>query len=374
MSNRCGQRRKVGEVADRSFIAPPKTGPSSWIADDGVVYVRELALRPSDLWSSDFARFYMKRMAETAAPLPFPKRAAPRAEWDRFDAWVDAEFNAEPLAKALKLYPVEVVDRRIAGVRASTITPRDGLTPENERRVLINLHGGGFVMNRGLVFGKLESVPVAAIGGFRIITLDYRQAPYATYPAASEDVEAVYRHLLKSYAPGAIGIFGCSAGGMLTAQAVAWFRAKGLPRPGAVGILSFAPPPPYSPAAWGGGWGESAMWFAGLPQTECSVQSDDATRWYMESADVADAVAFPGIADDTLRQFPPTLYLSGSRDFSMSSTVVAHARFVRLGVDASLYIMEGAPHGAHVLAVGTPEAHDAQAYIARWFARHLASA
>ena len=33
------------------------------------------------------------------------------------------------------------------------------------------------------------------------------------------------------------GLYGCSAGGVLTAQAVAWFARTGLPRPGAVAIL-----------------------------------------------------------------------------------------------------------------------------------------
>jgi len=64
-------------------------------------------------------------------------------------------------------------------------------------------------------------------------------------PAASEDVEAVYRELLKEYQPEHIGIFGCSAGGGLTAQAVAWFQSKALSRPRAVGIFAAAPMPPW---------------------------------------------------------------------------------------------------------------------------------
>jgi monoterpene epsilon-lactone hydrolase len=44
-----------------------------------------------------------------------------------------------------------------------------------------------------LVAAKSEAIPVAATGRMRVVTIDYRMAPYATYPAASEDVEAVYR-------------------------------------------------------------------------------------------------------------------------------------------------------------------------------------
>ena len=63
---------------------------------------------------------------------------------------------------------------------------------------------------------------------------------------------------------------------------------------------------------------------------------------------------------------------SDTRSVDMSPAIVAHARFLKLGVDSSLYILEGGWHGAHISATSTPEAHDANAYIARWFEQHLA--
>src|SRR5581483_976376 len=77
----------------------------------------------------------------------------------------------------------------------------------------------------------------AGLGGFKVITVDYRMFPEHKFPAASEDVAAVYRALLQHYKAADIGIFGCSAGGILTAQSVAWFQTHGLPRPGAIGIM-----------------------------------------------------------------------------------------------------------------------------------------
>jgi acetyl esterase/lipase len=93
---------------------------------------------------------------------------------------------------------------------------------------------------------------------------------------------------------------------------------------------------------------------------------------YLQSADPADAIAFPAISDKVLAQFPPTLLVSGTRAGEMSGVIHAHARFLKLGVDSSLYLMEGGWHGATDSAEGTPEAHDANAYIARWFNEHLA--
>src|SRR5690606_9225975 len=126
--------------------------------------------------------------------------------------------------------PVDVTEVRIVGVRAAVITPRDGVAPENQHRVLLNLHGGGFVFHRGLSFGQLESIPVAALGRLKVITLDYRQAPFHRFPAATEDVLRVYGELLKHHSAESIGIYGCSAGGTLTAQVVSSLRARSLPR------------------------------------------------------------------------------------------------------------------------------------------------
>jgi monoterpene epsilon-lactone hydrolase len=83
----------------------------------------------------------------------------------------------------------------------------------------------------------LESIPIAGEARIKVISVDYRQAPEARFPAASEDVVSVYRELLKSYAPKNIGIYGCSAGGLLAAETIAWLQKEHLPLPGAVGML-----------------------------------------------------------------------------------------------------------------------------------------
>ena len=97
--------------------------------------------------------------------------------------------------------------------------PAAGVAPEKEPLVLLNLHGGGFTMG-ARTNGQLESIPIAGLGKYRVIAIDYRQGPEHRFPAASEDVATVYRELLKTYRPEHIGLFGCS---------------EALPTPGAVG-------------------------------------------------------------------------------------------------------------------------------------------
>jgi epsilon-lactone hydrolase len=340
--------------------------------EDGTLHIRDLTLPWSELCTPEFRSAFVRLISAPEREVPAaPSRRATRSEWDAFDARLEA-LHVESIGLAARLYPVDVQEDRIAGVRVWTLAPKDGLVPKAPPRVLVSLHGGGFVYGRGRSIAQLEASPVAAIGKIKVIALDYRQAPFHEFPAATDDVEKVYRALLDEYLPGSIGLLGCSAGAALVAQALARFQTRKLPRPGAAGIFSSFPP--TAPWPWGRR-GDSRIWASGLiPRTELTdAEKSTATpvTWYMENAQPEDAEAYPGSFDEVLAGFPPTLLLAGTREYSMSPAVAAHARLLKLGVDSSIYVMEGAWHGAHVFAVGTPEAHDAQANIARWFLEHL---
>lgn len=86
--------------------------------------------------------------------------------------------------------------QRIGGIYTEVFTPAGGVSPRNATRVLINVHGGGFVEN-ARTESHIESVPIASIGQIRVISIDYRQAPEFAFPSASEDVAAVYRDCLR---------------------------------------------------------------------------------------------------------------------------------------------------------------------------------
>jgi monoterpene epsilon-lactone hydrolase len=151
-----------------------------------------------------------------------------RAFYDRYN---------EQLANRMKArFQVDIHTGTLGGVGVEIVTPKDGVTIKNGRRVLINLHGGAFMWGSG-AGGEVEAIPIASLGRIKVVTVNYRLAPEHRFPAASEDVATVYRALLRDYKPAAIGIYGCSAGGMLTAQSLAWFDKVGLPMPGAAGTF-----------------------------------------------------------------------------------------------------------------------------------------
>jgi acetyl esterase/lipase len=272
-------------------------------------------------------------------------------------------FMAPYLRRQKELFKLNFEDTKIAGVHAYVYTPIAAIPPRNAKRILINLHGGGF---SGCWPGcaELESMPIAALARMKVLSLEYRQGPEHKFPAASEDVTAVYKELLKTYKPQNIGIYGCSAGGMLTAESVAWFGKHGLPRPGAIGIFC---------ASAGEFGGDAAYTSTPLGEARLMPEMRDGGMFslgYFSQADPNDPMVVPIRSAEVLRNFPPTLLITGTRGFEMSSAVYTHSQLVKLGVDAELHVWEGLFHG-FFYNPDVPESRDAYEVIGRFFDRHL---
>jgi monoterpene epsilon-lactone hydrolase len=192
-------RTKAAVVAFAVFlpgIALGQAQPSTTFDKNGTLHIAGYQLPQSELVSDEFKMAYAQHLIDSKSwPMLAPPVNAPRAEWDRFDAESNRLIFGPSVKWAEEHLPVDIVETKMAGVSVGIITPQNGIDPRNEYRVLINLHGGGFTMGRSLVAGKGESIPVAAVGCIKVVTVDYRMVPYASYPAASEDVEAVYREL-----------------------------------------------------------------------------------------------------------------------------------------------------------------------------------
>jgi acetyl esterase/lipase len=339
-----------------------------YIESDGTLHLQALSIPPSGFWSPSFLAAYVQNVQGSLAhPMELPLMSAPKAQWDEVFAAADRGFPAA-LAQIQALYPATIDATEIGGIEVAIVRPSAGISPVNRRRVLINLHGG---LAHGLNEGLLESIPIAVIGQIEVVTVDYRGEPGHAYPASSEDVASVYRSLLKEHRPGSVGIFGSSLGGIITAQVLAWFQAKGLPAPGGAGI--FWSGLPAAPFPWGKS-GDSQLWGSDVPRPDRSAYQAMLSNvsWYLRAVSAGDTSAFPGSSDTVLAKFPPTLFLSGTRAHDMSAAVVSHAHLLSLGVDSSLYIMEGGWHGAEIATAGTPEERATDTYSARWFQRHLA--
>ena len=271
-------------------------------------------------------------------------------------------FMTGYLDRQKALYPLKMDDTKIAGVHVYVYTPAAGVSARNKDRVLINLHGGGF---SGCWPGcaELESRPIASLGKITVVSVDYREGPDNKFPAASEDVATVYKELLKTHKPENIGIYGCSAGGMLTAQSIAWFQKHDLPRPGAIGIFCAS-------AGRFGGDAEYTSTPLGEARFMPHMGDGPPPLGYFSGTDPKDPLVAPIYSPEVLAKFPPTLLITGTRGFEMSSTLYTHSQLVKLGVDADLHVWEGMFHGFFYNA-DVPESQEAFNVIVKYFDKHL---
>jgi monoterpene epsilon-lactone hydrolase len=81
-------------------------------------------------------------------------------------------------------------------------------------------------------------------------------------------------------------------------------------------------------------------------------------------------LAAPASSPEVLAKFPPTLIVTGTRGFELSSAVYTHSQLVKQGVEADLHVWEGMFHGFFYNA-DVPESRDCFDVIVRFFDKHL---
>lgn len=320
---------------------------------DGTIHAPAFAIPFSSLASEQSKRVFMDRIVR---PLPSSPGDIEKTRRD-----IEEQFHTPLLKELNRLFPVNVTREVIGGVQTDVVVPKNGISKKNRSRVLINLHGGGFQV-AAQSGGQVESIPIAGLGRIKVITPDYRQGPEHKFPAASEDVATVYQELLKQYQPKNIGIYGCSAGGMLTAEALAWFQTHRLPSPGAAGIFGAG-----AVAAQVGDSGYIGNLLSGEAPTPLPASILSA---YFGNRDMKDPLVSPVYAPSILAQFPPTLVLAGSRDPLLSGALYTHSQLVKAGAEADLHVWEGMRH-CFFFWPDPPESHEAWSVIVRFFDRHL---
>lgn len=325
--------------------APIPESNSSFIDGSGTAHITRVVPVPTTV--SPAARHYIAR--PVADVVTHPPIAQVRAN----AAAAQNGFALETHAT----YPVTMVSKTIGGVPVRDITPPD--IPENKRdRVLINIHGGGFTGDWG---SQSESIPIASLTHTRVVAVLYRLSPENKFPAAVDDTTAVYKELLKTYKPQNIALYGTSAGAILTAETAVKVHQLALPLPAVLGIFSGLGD--FSQK------GDTASIYGlfGL----AGPLWPESSNTYTGATDTKDPVLSPIYAD--LHGFPPTLFLSSTRDFLLSGTALLHRAFLRDGVDAQLVVFEGLNH-AFWNDPSLPESKETYNIIATFFDKHLGSA
>lgn len=344
-----------------------------WLGFSVFALAASLAAQSAPAAQKDSATFDPDGTAHITRVVPMPTTVSPEAQ-----KWLDSlthnssgpeslaerrahtdEWRAKDSAEARKLYPVNVEEANTGGVRTDIITPL-AMPAENKSKVLINLHGGGFNSDSGSL---IEGVPIANLAKIKVVSAYYRLAPENPFPAAVDDVVAVYKELLKSYKPQSIGIFGTSAGAILTAEATVRFKQLGLPLPGALGI--------FSGLADFSQVGDARQLFSlnGFPgQMEPVDPNHLPDDQYVGKADRKDPVLSPMYAD--LHGMPPSLLVTSTRDLLLSDTALFHRALLRAGNDCQLVVFEALPH-AFWYHFQLPETREALELMASFLGKKL---
>jgi acetyl esterase/lipase len=334
--------------------APAAKTDAGSIKPDGTVIVPSFELPPS-IYLSDEARNALPRKPTDQEAQMRQMLAAGMVPSIRPKI---GQYMAPQINRLKEMYPVTTRDAVIAGVPAVYVTPTSGVPKANAKKILLNLPGGGFVMGMAPGTGMVESIPLAALAKVEIVSITYRQAPETVYPAATEDVVKVYRELLKTHKPEDVGIFGCSAGGLLTAEAMAAFIKEKLPLPSAIGIFCAS-----ADARWAGDSRAFSRPFQ-------AIEAQNRRLGYFEGANLEDPQASPVLSSDLLKRFPPTLLITATRAMEMSSAVNTHRELVKVGVAADLHVWDGLGH-AFFYDSGLPESREAFDVMTGFFQKHL---
>lgn len=263
-----------------------------------------------------------------------------------------AANHLKPLNKGrAKRFGVDVTKGKMGGVPVQFVQKRDAKTDD---RLLINFHGGGFVVDAGSL---TETIPIAGLTGVAVVTVMYRMAPENPFPAAVDDALAVYVEALSQRPAKSIGIYGTSAGAILTLQLLARIKAEGLPMPACAGFFSGA-----------GDLSLTGDCEGFLPSITGSRESPEVLNDYCGDTDRKDPLLSPTAGD--VSGFPPIMAMSSTRDQLLSHTVLADAALRKAGVDVDLRVYEGMAH-AFWAWIECPETDMALAAQAEFFTKHL---
>lgn len=300
-------------------------------------------------------------IAQGESPVPINPLELPQSnrEWQ---AWIDVRDAARtlPLKTLEAQYAVSIQREVIAGVTVRSVVPANKKAV-HAGRLFIHLHGGAYLFFGGDA-SVGEAVRLAAATGMEVLSIDYRMPPSHPFPAALDDVIAVYRHLLSQRSAQDMVLGGTSAGGGLALASVHQMKQLGLALP--AGIFAGTPWADLSKT------GDSMYVNAGIDRVLVSYEGllSAAAKLYAAGRPLDEPLISPVYGG--FDNFPPVMLVTGTRDLFLSDTVRCHRKLRAAGVAADLHVYEGLSHGEYWLLPDSPESYDMQAELNAFLARH----
>jgi|HubBroStandDraft_5_1064220.scaffolds.fasta_scaffold45808_2 monoterpene epsilon-lactone hydrolase len=260
------------------------------------------------------------------------------------DHWGD--LTAEPRG-------VDYIETSAGGVPAMWASPKGCA----EDRVILCLHGGGFVGGSLYTHRKLFGHLAKAIGA-RALLIQYRLTPEHAHPAQLHDAAAAYGWLLETGIEAKhIAVSGDSAGGGLGVTVVLRARELGLPMPAALMLMS-----PWVDMEVTGGSYESNRAKDGFFYRE--VVQGLVAMFLSGGSSPTDPRVNPLYAD--LAGLPPIYIQVGGDETLLDDSRRLAARARSAHVDVRLDVFPEQQHTFQMAAGRAPEADDAVRRFAAW--------
>lgn len=227
-----------------------------------------------------------------------------------------------------------------------------GQTP---KRVILYLHGGGFVTGSTRTHAEML-MRLAIAADARIYTPNYHLAPGRRYPLQIAECRAVYEALLgQGIRPQDMIIAGDSAGGNLAVTVPLTLRDAKIPLPAAIAALS-----PWVDLARQGGTLDAHEKYDWAVPADFEFWKEN----YLDKQDPKDPLVSPIYAD--LKGLPPLRIDIGTAEMLLDQVrdFAAHAKENGLAVD--LHELPGMVHNCYLLAGYFPQCQAAIDDLGAW--------
>ncbi len=279
------------------------------------------------------------------------------------------ELSPQEARKAMAALRPQVEPETVAQVHEMTVPgpagdiPARGYLPTNDPSglpTIVYYHGGGWVI------GDLDSHDAVARAlcnraGMSVLSVDYRLAPEAKYPAAAEDAYAAVAWINSMYDQQSgradrIAVAGDSAGGNLAAVVAQMARDRGGPRIDAQVLIYPVTDFNFETESYKvNGGGEYGLSEAGM-------------RWFWDlylndDAEGAQPYASPIRAED-LSNLPRSLTITAEYDSLRDEGEAYAAALAAAGVQSSCTRYDGVIHGFVSAFAAVPEGNQALDQIA----------
>lgn len=287
--------------------------------------------------------FYVARSA-SAGNQPQPDPSTPDGlQAARARLGVPATLPGPPVVERL----AEAAGRRVL---VRILSPEAG----KARGVYLDIHGGGFYMDRA-ARSDARNRRLADALGVVVVSVDYRLAPEHPWPAAPDDCETAALWLLEeaenSFGTTRLAIGGVSAGATLAMTTLLRLRDRGAAEPFVGAALQF------------GTYDMSGLTPAGrLLAGQYFIKAYAGHVSDRTNPDIS-----PIYGD--LRGLPPALLVVGSLDILLEDNLAMAARLSAAGCDVDLRVYPESPHGftTHPTAIASAATCDIESWLADRF-------